>query len=193
MTRSGLLIAVCLLIASPVCAKSWTVDYGQSHLGFTGMQGSASFTGEFKKFQATVDFDPAKPEAGKISAIVDMASATAGSDERDSALPGADWFDTSKFPQAQFTTTSIKKDACNIITPPGLTNVQCFKADATLTIKGVTKPVTLNFYIADEGDHTRAKGAVGLLRTDFNVGQGQWSSEAYVKHAITVRIDIVAR
>jgi polyisoprenoid-binding protein YceI len=187
----GLATAATLLaVAMPVQASNWVVDYGKSQLGFIGTQGSTSFTGEFKKFQATIDFDPAKPETGKIAATIDMASATAGSDERDSALPGNDWFDTSKFPQAQFATTSIKPDTCPFGTPAA---AKCFKADATLTIKGVTKPVALSFYIAPEGDHTRAKGDVKLIRTDFGVGQGQWASEAYVKRAVDVTIDITAR
>jgi polyisoprenoid-binding protein YceI len=198
MMRRGFCVVIVMLAlaaAFPACAKDWIVDYTQSHLGFTGTQGSDKFDGGFKKFRVVIDFDPAQPQAGKITAVIDIASAFAGSEERDSALPQSDWFDTSKFPQAQFTTTSIKLDECNVITPATVVVIGCYKAAATLMIKGIEKPVTLGFYLEKDKqtDQVRAKGDVKLIRTDFGVGKGQWSDEAYVKHAVDVTIDIVAR
>jgi polyisoprenoid-binding protein YceI len=191
-----LIAAVAFASASPACAKEWTVSYNQSRIGFVGTQGDARFNGGFKKFQVAIDFDPAKPETGKITATIDMASAFAGSEERDSALPGSDWFDTSKFPQAQFATTSIKPaDTCKIETPATVTLIGCYNAAGTLTIKGITKPVTLGFYLTKDkqGDQVRAQGKVALIRTDFGIGQRQWADEAYVKRAVDVTIDITAR
>lgn len=179
----SLILIVCSLGFAPdALAKNWTVDYSNSHLGFIGTQGSASFTGTFKKFTVTIDFDPEKPETGKITATIDMASASAGSDERDSALPQSDWFDTSKFPQAVFTSTSIRK-----------TGDHAYEAVGNLTIKNITKPVTLPFTLTPDGNHMRAQGKAILIRTDFAVGQGQWSNEAFVKHAVDVTVDIAAQ
>ncbi|MDX2027399.1 MAG: YceI family protein [Alphaproteobacteria bacterium] len=172
---------------TPSFAKNWTVDYANSRLGFTATQGDKSFEGSFKNFQTTIDFDPAKPEAGKITATIDMISAVAGSAERDSALPQADWFDTKKFPQAQFASTSIKAAGTD------KSAAQCFEAEGTLTIKGIERKVTLPFCLKPEDDHTRAKGKIVLMRNDFQIGQGQWASEAFVKNAVTVTVDIAAR
>ena len=60
------------------------------------------FQGSFKNFTANIDFDPDHPETGKIAATIDIASASTGDGERDGMLPQSSWFDTGKFPQAQF-------------------------------------------------------------------------------------------
>lgn len=169
--------------ASPALAKDWVVDYGASHLGFIGTESGESFEGMFKKFDAAINFDPAHPETGKITANIDIASVSAGNYDRDSNLPQPDWFDTAKFPKAEFATTGIKADA----TP------SCYVASATLTIKGMTKPVMLPFCLTPEGDHSRAKGKLTISRKDFGVGTGQWADEGTVKHAVTITVDIAAK
>jgi len=168
---------------SPASAKTWVTDYASSHLGFTGKQEDESFNGSFKNFQAMIDFDPAKPESGKITASIDIASATAGSADRDAYLPQKDWFNASLFPKAEFATTAIKAAA----------KPSCFEADGTLTIKGITKPVTLPFCLTQEGDHMRAKGELILSRKDFNIGTGQWASEALVANSVTVNVYLAAK
>ncbi len=197
MRRLGipLLVAplLCALAASPANAKEWAPDYDHSFLGFTGTQGETKFEGHFKKFEVHIDFDTDKPETGKIAAKIAIASVTAGSDERDSALPAPEWFDAAQFPEAQFLSTDIKAAACGQATPPGLTNVTCYKAAGTLTVKGISKPITLDFLLGKEGDHMRAQAKAKLLRTDFGVGLGPWADETYVKRAVDLTIDIVAR
>jgi polyisoprenoid-binding protein YceI len=187
MIGRGSLALLLLLIATPAFAKSWTVDYQNSKLGFTGIQGSAPFEGLFKTFTATIDFDPAHPETGKITATIDTGSATAGSSDRDEYLPQPDWFDVKKFPQAQFATTSIHA------TSPDKSGANCYEAAGTLSIKGISKDVTLPFCLKPEGDHMRAQGQLKLMRNDYTVGIGQWANEAYVKHAVDVTIDIAAK
>lgn len=183
MRRTFYIASFLVFVATtPALAKDWVVDYSKSRLGFTGMQGKAGFDGSFKTFQTSIDLDPDHPETGKISATIDMASVTAGSAERDGYLPQPDWFDTKKFPQAQFVSTSIQK-----------TGDHAYTAQGNLTIKNISHPVILPFILAPEGDHWRAQGKVMLTRTDFHIGEGEWSSEDYVKHAVEVVIDISAK
>ena len=163
-------------------AKSWTVDYAQSHLGFNGVASGEAFQGSFKSFKADIDFDPDHPETGKIAATIDIASAATGDGDKDGMLPQSDWFDTSKFPQAQFVSTKISKTGAN-----------AFEAQGNLTIKGISKPVTLPFTLAPEGDHWRAQGKTTLTRTDFHIGTGQWSNDATVKFGVDVTVDLAAR
>lgn len=162
--------------------KQWAVDPAHSTLTFTGDQSGEKFIGGFKKFAAQIALDPDHPESGKITVTVDIASAYAGSSDRDGMLPQSDWFDTAKFPQAQFTSTAIRK------TGPGQ-----YVADATLTIKGMTKNVTLPFTLVQEGDHWHAQGKVGLKRNDFALGQGSFANENYVKYPVDVIVDLQAK
>jgi len=163
-------------------AKPWLIDYQHSRLGFTGMQESSVFEGSFKNFKADVDFDPDHPDKGKISATINIASATTGDGQRDGMLPQADWFDAAKFPQAQFVSTKIRA-----------TGVNSYEAQGTLTIKGVSKTVTLPFTLTKEGDHWRAHGKTTLVRTDFRIGEGQWADNKTVKLAVEVTVDLTAR
>lgn len=181
--RKSLLLAGALIFAtSPAMAKEWTVDYANSHLGFIGTQGTSSFNGEFKKFTSAIDLDPEKSDGGHITANIDMTSASAGSSERDGYLPQTDWFDTKQFPQAQFASTTIRK-----------TGDHTFIADGNLTIKGISKPISLPFTLVQDGDHWRAQGKVTILRQDFHVGLGQWANEQYVKYNVDVTVDIAAK
>jgi polyisoprenoid-binding protein YceI len=182
MNKIALILAFFAALTGAAQAKDWQVDYAHSKLGFTGEQSGEKFDGGFKKFDAQIHFDPDYPEAGKIIVNVAIASAYAGSADRDSMLPQKDWFDSGAFPQAQFVTTSIRKTA-----------PLHYEASATLTVKGVTRDVLLPFTLAPEGDHWRAQGDVALMRSDFGVGQGMFADESYVKHAVDVTIDIVAR
>jgi polyisoprenoid-binding protein YceI len=181
-TTALCLTAFVLFAAPAASAKSWVIDYSKSHLGFTGMQGATPFDGSFKNFTATVDFDPDHPETGKITATINMSSADAGNAERNAALPGIDWFNTDKFPQAQFVSNHIDR-----------TGASSYEAQGTLTIKGITKTVELPFTLHQEGDHWRVQGRAGLIRSEFNVGQGQWASPDVVAYAVDVTVDLAAK
>jgi polyisoprenoid-binding protein YceI len=163
-------------------AKTWAVDYTKSKLGFTGMQGGNAFEGSFKNFKTDIDFDPDHPELGTITATIDIASASTGDGEKDGMLPQSDWFDTSKFPQAQFASTQIRKTGTN-----------SYEALGNLMIKGISKSIPLSFTLQQEGDHWRAQGKTTLTRTDFHIGAGQWSSDETVKLGVDVTIDIAAK
>lgn len=178
----GIAALVVLLSGSSAQAKIWAVDYPHSQLGFIGAQGSTPFEGSFNAFQTTIDFDPAIPENGKISARIDMASATTGNGERDAPLPQADWFDTKKFPQAIFASTAIRKTGDN-----------AYAADGNLTIKGITKPITLPFTLTQDGGYWRARGRLTLLRTDFHIGEHDWANETYVKFKVDIVLNILAK
>ncbi|HUY68685.1 MAG TPA: YceI family protein [Alphaproteobacteria bacterium] len=178
-----LCIAALLLgAARPARAESWVIDYADSHLGFTGMAGNTTFEGQFKKFTATVDFDPAHPEKGTIEATIDMASATTGNDERDAALPGENWFDVKHFPAAHFVASSIDR-----------TGARSFEAQGQLTIKGVTQPIVLPFTMMPDGKDWRIKGSAALIRNQFGVGEGRWGDDNVVAYEVDVTVDLVAK
>jgi polyisoprenoid-binding protein YceI len=170
MKRLMTAAAFALLAATAHAADAplWTVVPSQSTLTFTGTQTGTPFVGHFKTFTAAVAFDPANLAGSHISATVDMASAATGDPQKDGALPGKDWFDTASFRQARFASTRIGKTGAGYV------------AEGTLTLRGVTKPVTMPFTFDIAGDTATARGHVDLLRADFGVGQGSWASDQYV-------------
>jgi polyisoprenoid-binding protein YceI len=168
-------------VLQPAAAANWTVDNGKSILGFIGTQSGASFEGHFTKWQAQIDFDPAKPASGHALVTIDMSSATTGDSQKDQSLPQSDWFNVKSFPQATFEATNFRAKGGN-----------AFEAAGTLTIRGIKKDVLLPFTFETDGNSGHAKGKLDLLRTDFGVGQGDWASGDMVGLSVSVTVDIRA-
>lgn len=175
----AVILAALALAASATHAAEWKLASG-SALTFTGSQAGAPFTGAFSKFDAAISLDPdALPDA-KIVVTIDMASAGSGDRQRDSALPGKDWFDVASFPQAKFESHQVTRTGAG------------YDAAGDLTIRGVTKPIHLPFTLTIDGDKAHAKGHVDLKRDVFGVGQGEWTSGDMVALDVAVDFDLKA-
>ena len=181
MIRTLTAAAATLVLCGAASAASWTVDPAKSTLGFSGTQTGQPFSGRFKTFTATIDFDPAKPEAGRAAVLVDTGSAATGDPQRDEALPGEDWFAAAKFPQAKFEASGFKA-----------LGGDRYEAAGTLTIRDAHVPVTLPFTLTTTGDTAHAVGHAQLLRSAFGVGQGAWATDEYVAFEVGVDIDLTA-
>ena len=170
-----------LLVALPAHAADWKTDSTKSHLGFSGTQTGVPFKGSFGAWQAEISFDPAHPEAGHAKVTIDLASARTGDTQRDTALPQPEWFDTATHPQASF-------EADHFVAKGG----DAYEAPGKLTIRGTTKDVVLPFTLAITGDQAVVKGHLGLVRSDFGIGQGPWSSGQWVALEVGVDVDLTA-
>jgi polyisoprenoid-binding protein YceI len=184
--RTFLLAGVALAVATAAVppkasAAAWTVDSSKSVLGFSGTQSGTAFDGRFTKWQADIDFDPANPGIGHARVVIDVASAQTGDPQKDQSLPQGDWFNVKSFPQAVFEASSFRAKGGN-----------AFEAIGTLTIRGIKKDVVLPFTFDGTGNSGHAKGKLDLLRTDYGVGQGEWSSGQMVGLSVAVTIDIQA-
>jgi polyisoprenoid-binding protein YceI len=173
--------AACLLLVASAQAATWKLDPARSTLGFTAEQTGAAFHGRFSSYSAAIDFDPAHPEKAHILVIVDLASAATGDRQRDTALPGSDWFDTARFPKARFEATSVRRKGPN-----------AYEAVGALVLRGVSRPVVLPFTLDISGAAAHAKGHLDLARTAFGVGQGAWASGQWVGLNVGVDIDVTA-
>ena len=168
-------------IASPVLAGDWTVDPAKSQISFSGTQAGAGFTGRFGHWTAQIAFDPANPAAGHALVSIDTASAATGDTQRDEALPQSDWFDAKRFPQARFEAKSFRA-----------LGGDRFEAVGSLTIKGVSKDVTLPFSLQISNDQAHVQGKLEIDRTAFNVGEGAWAAPTFVGTPVGIAIDLQA-
>jgi polyisoprenoid-binding protein YceI len=175
------LLAALQLAAFPALAAEWKADPAKSTIRFSGVQVGAPFSGRFERFEATVDFDPAKPEAGHATVVIDLASARTGDVQRDAAMPQKDWFDVKSAPQAHFEATRFAAK--------GNGN---YDAVGSLTIRGTTRDVTLPFHLELDDTQAHAKGHLDLVRTSFGVGQGAWATGQWVALEVRVDIDLTA-
>lgn len=118
----------------PVDAKKGTYKIDPRHTQIIfeiQHMGLSNFFGRFSKVSGQLVFDPAAPESSALSADVDMTAIDTHVAELDKEL--VEFFKADKFPTASFKATGITRTGENTGTVSG-----------TLTLAGVTKPVTLN-------------------------------------------------
>ena len=178
-------IAVAFALAGPAWAAPapvWTVDKPASKVAFSSSFDGGAFSGSFRRWDAAIRFDPANLAGSSVTATFDMTSAATGDAGRDEALPQDDWFAAGKFPKATFTAKSFKALGGNR-----------YQAIGTLTIRGVTKPLTLPFTLVITGGVARMNASVGLNRLAFGVGQGEWKTTEVVPGTVTVNISLTAK
>lgn len=173
--------AIVMLAAQPVCAANWSVDYPKSKLGFTAIWSKEPFLATFKTWKADIAFDPADLAHAHADVTIQLASETSDETDFDDGLKGALGFQTAQFPAAHFVTTGFTHKAGND-----------YVATGHLSLKGVTKDVTLPFTLTIQGNQARMKGSAVVIRTDYGVGQGTWAAPSPVAHEVTVTIDIIA-
>jgi polyisoprenoid-binding protein YceI len=182
-----LLIAASLILSLPAFAMAaappptWAVDKAGSKISFASSFGGEAFTGTFRAWDAQIAFDP-KTATGHVSVRIQTGSAVTGNADRDQALPGAPWFASGKYPTANFEASSFKNLGGGR-----------YEAAGTLSVKGVTKPLTLPFTLAITGDTARMTASVGVNRLAFGVGTGEWAATDVIPNPATVTIVVVAR
>ena len=82
---------------------SWQIDYGHSHVGFTGRHMMVSTVrGEFEKFSGTVEFDEDDLTHSQAEIQIEAASVNTHNSQRDAHFHTADFFDVEKYPYITF-------------------------------------------------------------------------------------------
>ncbi len=177
-TMAGL-VAFALLAATASAQAQQKLVPAQSEIVFVSKQMGVPVEGRFKKFDAQIAFDPAKPDTSKIAFTVDIASATLGVPESDAELPKATWFNTPKFPQATFQSTTVK----------GLGGGK-FEVSGKLAIKGNSRDVVVPVALAQSGSTTTVTGTFGLKRLAFKIGENEWADTSMVADDVQVKFKL---
>lgn len=105
---------------------------------------------------------------------VDLSSAKTGDSDRDAALPGAYFFNVVKFPQAHFISTALRKAGDHWI------------ADGTLSLRGVSKPVSLAVQFVPGGQGATMDISTTLQRLNFGIGGGEYADTSVIGNDVTV-------
>lgn len=135
------------------------VRFSYSHMGFSTQES------RFDKVTGTVTYDPAA-KSGSVDISIDTKSADTGSDLFNQHIQGADFLDTANSSTATFKSTAVKFDGDKPVSVEG-----------NLTLKGVTKPITLTVTSFKSGENMMKKQAVGadatakIKRSEFNMGK----------------------
>ncbi len=164
-----LALASSLALASlPLYATTYTLepDYTQGvfrwdHLGFS------SPAAQFSQAEGTLEFDPADPTKSSVKVKIPLESLHTGVPELDEHLRSKDFFETSRFPTATFTSTRVEKDAAT----------GQLRVTGDLSLHGVTKPVVLDVKLTKIGVNVRTNvptigfdATTTLKRSEFGLG-----------------------
>jgi len=172
-----LLLAAMLALALPAGAQApKKIDRAKSSIRFVTKQMNVPVEGQFRRFDATVAFDPAKPEATKAEFEVDLASIDLGNAEGETEAKRKAWLDIEAFPKARFVAESVKQSA------PGK-----YAATGQLTIKGISQPIAAAFTLADAAGVRTVEGQFTMKRLPFRIGEGPWADTDTVADEVLVR------
>lgn len=138
------------------------VTFSYSHFGLSNPQIS------FKTVDANIMLDPADPTASAVNVTIAADSIDSDVDVFNGHLNSENWFNTAEYPEITFVSTGLtqNEDDGDKGTLTG-----------DLTIKGITKPVTLDVTLLAAMEHPLSKKdtlgiqATGsVLRSDFDLG-----------------------
>ena len=176
--KHAFLACALLLLPSPAAwaQAAQKIDAAKSSIRFVSKQMGVPVEGRFRKFDATVAFDPKKPEATKADFEVDLASIDLGSEEGETEVKRPLWFDTAKFPKARFALTSLKAAG------PGR-----YEAAGSLTIKNITLPVVAPVSVTESAGVRVVEGQFPMKRLQFRIGEAHWSDTETVADEVLVR------
>ncbi len=178
LLKLSFLLATGLVLSGPAMSVEYIQTAGSS-LGFSGKYQGEVFNGQFPGFVSTFSFDPVKLAGAKLDVTIPLVTATTRNADYDGELRGASFFNSKKFPQARYTATKFRALGANK-----------YAADGTLSLRGVSKPVTLTFTWTAGAKPTLA-GTALVKRLDFGVGGGDWADVGVIPNEIKVTTKVV--
>ena len=143
----------------------YTIDPSHSRIGFSARHAMVTTVrGSFGDFEGTAHVDTANPSASHAKVVIKTASIDTGSADRDGHLRSGDFFDADANPEITFVTTSVERVEDDV-----------WRLAGDLTIKGVSKPLSIDFEstgsAVDPFGNTRIgfEGATTINRKDFGL------------------------
>ncbi len=155
------------LMSLPLSAAEYLIDkkgmhafiqFKVSHLGYSWLYG------RFNDFDGSFTYDSENPAAAQITVNINTASVDSNHAERDKHLRSDEFLHVDKFPKSRFVSTSIVlyDDGTGVLT-------------GDFTLRGVTKPLTIDIKFIGEGDDPwggyRAgfEGSTKLALADYGI------------------------
>lgn len=139
---------------------TWSVDPAHSRVEFQVKHlGIATVRGAFREFEGTLEFTG---EAPQVYGTVEAASVDTNEPQRDEHLRSGDFFDAEQNPRLSYRSTAIRQ-----------LDEETLEIDGELTMRGVTRPVTLRGEIQGYEQDPWGNERVGLEVTG-ELSRGDW-------------------
>ncbi len=121
--------------ATTIPTGTYAIDPTHSRIGFVARHAMVTkVRGSFNEFEGSGSFDADNPTSAQLQLTIQAKSIDSRNADRDAHLRSNDFFDMETYPEITFASTAVEQaDAEN------------YRVTGDLTIKGVTKPVTIDF------------------------------------------------
>lgn len=168
----------------------YDLDAAHSRLGFVARHAMVTkVRGSFTEFTGSFDLNGSDWSASSAQVTIQVASVDTGNEQRDGHLRTNDFFDAPNHPEITFTSTRVEQTADDT-----------FAVTGDLTIKGITRPVTVDFVYAgsavDPFGNTRVgfEGSTTINRSGFGISFNATldTGGVLVSDKITLEFDISA-
>lgn len=162
----------------------YVLDTARTRIGFTARAALVSTVrGHFEAFDGGARLDGGTPSASSVRITIRAASVQTRHRKRDDHLRGGDFLDVGAHPVLTFVSTRVEQvDATG------------FKVTGDLSVRGATRPVTVDFTLAGAGSDATGTfrahflGRTALDRADWGVSGGG----AMIGRKVTLEFDVTA-
>ena len=114
---------------------NYAIDPSHSRIGFVSRHAMVTkVRGSFNEFDGSGYFDAENPAASHLQLTIQAATIDTRNADRDAHLRSNDFFDMDTYPEITFASTAVEQ-----------LDPESYRVTGDLTIKGVTKPVTVDF------------------------------------------------
>jgi polyisoprenoid-binding protein YceI len=175
-------LATLLAVPSHAATSTWNIDpfhanaqFEVRHLGISNVQG------EFTKVSGTVTLDDSDIAKSSVDASIDVTSIDTRVSRRDDDLKSDGFFDATKFPTITFKSTKVQKAGEGKLTVTGDLTIKGVTKSVTLDVSGPTAPIT-----AMGGQRRGMSATTKINRQDFGVSK----DPGMVGDDITIMIDL---
>jgi polyisoprenoid-binding protein YceI len=158
-------LGAAVAVASPaLAADTYQFDKAHTTVGFQVRHVVTNVGGRFHDFSGTILVDRDRPESSSVEFTIQAASIDTSEPKRDEHLKSADFFDVANQPTIVFKSTSVKPTAKD-----------AYEVTGSLTMRGVTKQVTLPVTFLGEGKDPWGNEKIGfeiattLNRKDYGI------------------------
>lgn len=184
-----LFILLIVFLAWPLnaMAKEWKLDPVHSNFFFDIQHTYSTVRGQFGEFTGDVAFDPSSPEKSRFNFEIKVNSVDTREGKRDTHLRSADFFDAGKYPAITFKSGKVVTAGDNR-----------YIVDGTLTIKDVSKDVSLEFNYHGQKENPLKPGQMvagfdsrlTINRLEYHVGDGKFAKMGVVDKDVAILVTL---
>jgi polyisoprenoid-binding protein YceI len=187
------IVACCWAWASAIHAADWKMEVPGSRLEFAATFEKTAAPGVFRDFDVRLRLYPDRPVDNRLEVSIRVTSVDMNSGDINNAIRGAEWFDFSRFPQAEFRATDIRRADQGRAGPQS--SQSSYVARGTLSLKGIAKPVEVPFVLSlpDPAGTANMTGELTLKRSSFGIGSAEWAATNVIGADVRVRFAVKLR